>query len=70
MKAAAYLTNWAPAPFDLVAAGALQGEKGRFPIKVPGIIESAEDILTLPIKVDGDRLVHFSDIARVHPSIP
>ncbi len=49
----------------LVAAGSLQGEKGRFPIKVPGIIESAEDILTLPIKVDGDRLVHFNDIAQV-----
>jgi multidrug efflux pump len=49
----------------LVAAGALQGEKGRFPIKVPGIIESAQDILTLPIKVDGDRVVHFEDIAEV-----
>ncbi len=49
----------------LVAAGSLQGEKGRFPVKVPGIIESAQDILTLPIKVEGDRLVHFSDIAQV-----
>ncbi len=49
----------------LVAAGALQAESGRFPIKVPGVIESASDMLTLPIKVEGDTVVRFSDIASV-----
>lgn len=49
----------------LVAAGALQGEQGRFAIKVPGVIESPTDILTLPIKVEGERVVHFEDIASV-----
>ncbi len=49
----------------LVAAGALQTETGRFAIKVPGVIEDASDMLTLPIKVDGDRVVRFSDIATV-----
>lgn len=49
----------------LVAAGAMQMQGGRFPVKVPGLIESANDLLTLPIKVDGDRIVHFSDIAEV-----
>ena len=29
----------------LVAAGAVQGEQGRFAIKVPGVIESPEDVL-------------------------
>lgn len=49
----------------LVAAGALQGEKGRFAIKVPGVIQSPEDVLSLPIKVDNGRVVRFSDIATV-----
>ena len=49
----------------LVAAGALQGEQGRFAIKVPGVIESAEDVLGLPIKVDQGRVVRFRDIATV-----
>lgn len=49
----------------LVAAGALQSEQGRFSVKVPGVIESPEDVLNLPMKVDGDRVVHFRDIAEV-----
>ncbi len=49
----------------LVAAGALQSEQGRFAIKVPGVIENPEDVLRLPIKVDGERVVHFEDIAQV-----
>ena len=49
----------------LVAAGAMQSEQGRFAIKVPGIIESPEDIMNLPVKVDNGRVVHFRDIATV-----
>jgi multidrug efflux pump len=49
----------------LVAAGALEGAKGRFPVKVPGVFETAEDVLNLPVKVDRDRVVHFGDIAEV-----
>ena len=49
----------------LVAAGALQSAEGRFAVKVPGLIESPEDVLNLPMKVDGERVVHFRDIAEV-----
>jgi multidrug efflux pump len=49
----------------LVAAGAMQGETGRFSIKVPGVIETPEDVLSLPMKVEGERVVHFRDIATV-----
>ncbi|MDH3548259.1 MAG: efflux RND transporter permease subunit [Gammaproteobacteria bacterium] len=49
----------------LVAAGALHASEGRFPVKVPGVFESAEDVLDLPIKAVGDRVVHFKDIAQV-----
>ena len=49
----------------LVAAGSLQSSEGRFPVKVPGVFESAADVLDMPIKADGDRIVHFRDIAEV-----
>jgi len=49
----------------LVAAGSLQGNKGRFSIKVPGVIQNPEDVLDLPIKVDQGRVVRFKDIATV-----
>ena len=49
----------------LVAAGALHASEGRFPVKVPGVFESAEDVLTMPIKAVGERVVHFKDIAEV-----
>ncbi len=49
----------------LVAAGSMQSEQGRFAIKVPGVIESPEDVLELPIKVDQGRVVRFRDIATV-----
>lgn len=49
----------------LVAAGALHTAEGRFPVKVPGVFESAEDVLEMPIKAVGDRIVHFRDVAEV-----
>ncbi len=49
----------------LVAAGTLDTGNGRFAIKVPGLFEQLEDILSLPVKVDGDAVVQFRDIATV-----
>jgi len=49
----------------LVAAGSMQSSEGRFPIKVPGVFESAADVLDMPIKAVGERVVHFKDIAEV-----
>ena len=49
----------------IIAAGSLQTSQGKFPVKVPGVFESADDVLGLPIKVDGDRVVRFSDVATV-----
>ena len=48
---------------QLVTAGNLDTGAGRFSFKVPGLIETEEDILNLPVKVDGDTVVHFGDIA-------
>ena len=49
----------------LVAAGALHSKAGRSPVKVPGVFESAADILNMPVKAVGGRIVHFKDIAQV-----
>lgn len=49
----------------LVAAGALDSGEGRFAIKVPGVIEDLQDILTLPVKTDGLKTVTFQDVATV-----
>ncbi|MDA0341789.1 MAG: efflux RND transporter permease subunit, partial [Proteobacteria bacterium] len=49
----------------LVAAGTLDTGNGRFPIKVPGLYENLQDILTQPLKVNGDAVVTVADIAYV-----
>ncbi len=49
----------------LVAAGVLHTGEGRFPVKVPGVFETAEDVLEMPIKAVGERIVHFKDVAEV-----
>jgi multidrug efflux pump len=49
----------------LVAAGALDSGEGRFAVKVPGVIEDLQDILTLPVKTDGLKTVTFQDVASI-----
>ena len=49
----------------LVAAGALDTGQGRFALKVPGLLEGLDDILSLPVKVVDGRVVRFSDVAEV-----
>lgn len=47
----------------LVAAGNLDPGKGKFSIKVPGLLETVDDITNLPIQVNGDSAVRLSNIA-------
>ena len=49
----------------LVAAGALESSSGRFAVKVPGLIETIEDLKTLPIIAEGDAVVTLNDIADI-----
>ena len=49
----------------LVAAGALDSGSGRFAIKVPGVFEGVESLVSLPIKTDGLKTVKFGDVASV-----
>lgn len=49
----------------LVAAGAMDSGSGRFAIKVPGVFEGIESLVSLPIKTDGLRTVKFGDVASI-----
>lgn len=49
----------------LVAAGNLDTGQGRFAVKVPGVFETAADLLSLPVKVENDRVVTVGDVAEV-----
>lgn len=49
----------------LVAAGAQDTGRGRFSLKVPGLFESVRDIMSMPVKVDGDAVVTLGDVGEV-----
>lgn len=49
----------------LVAAGELDTGNGRFAVRVPGLFQNLDDILGLPILVEGDRMIQLRDIATV-----
>jgi len=49
----------------LVAAGMLETRTGQVALKVPGVIESREDVFSLPLKTVDNRVVTFGDVATV-----
>lgn len=49
----------------LVPAGELEVSEGRFSVKVPGLIEDAEDLYGLPIKSSSTGSVVLGDVAEV-----
>ena len=50
---------------QLVTAGSIDTGAGRLALKVPGVIETIEDLMNLPIKIGDGTTIHFKDIARV-----
>lgn len=49
----------------LVAAGVMDNGAGRFPIKVPSVFSSVKDVMEMPIKVTGDKVITFADVAQI-----
>ncbi|AWL11587.1 Nickel-cobalt-cadmium resistance protein NccA [Saliniradius amylolyticus] len=49
----------------LVAAGALESEAGRILLKVPGVIETLEDVLNMPVKTVDGTVITFGDVATI-----
>lgn len=49
----------------LIPAGSVDTGSGRFSVKVPSVVETAEDVMSLPVQVSGDSVVTLSDIATI-----
>jgi multidrug efflux pump len=52
----------------LIAAGALEGESGRFAVKVPSLFEKPQDILQVPVLATPNATVTLLDIADIKPT--
>ncbi|MCP4924300.1 MAG: efflux RND transporter permease subunit [bacterium] len=50
----------------LIPAGAMEHKQGRIPLKVPGVIETAQDLLEFPLISEGEKVVKIKDIGTVH----
>ena len=50
---------------QLIAAGAIETGGGRIVLKVPGLIQNIEDVMEIPVKVSGDTVVTFGDVATL-----
>jgi multidrug efflux pump len=53
---------------SLVAAGALEGQTGRFAVKVPALIEKPQDVLGIPVVASQGAAVTLGDVATVKPT--
>jgi multidrug efflux pump len=52
----------------LIAAGALEGQTGRFSVKVPSLFERPQDILKVPLVASSNASVTLADIAQIKPT--
>ncbi len=52
----------------LVPAGTMDNGKGSFAVKVPSVFESIKDVMEQPVKVQGDSVITFEDVAQVRRS--
>ncbi|WP_444899092.1 efflux RND transporter permease subunit [Microbulbifer sp. VAAC004] len=49
----------------LIPAGELDTDRGRFSVKVPGLIESAQDVYEIPLKNSADGVVTLGDVTDI-----
>ncbi|MDF1801511.1 efflux RND transporter permease subunit [Thalassovita sp.] len=50
----------------LVAAGEVETAQGTFSIKIPSSFDEPQDIYSLPVKNNGQRVVTLGDLAQIH----
>ena len=53
---------------SLVAAGALEGPRGRFAVKVPALIETPEDVLNIPVAASSAAAITLREVATILPT--
>ena len=49
----------------LIAAGEIESDQGTFAVKIPSSFDEQQDVYDLPIKVNGDRVITFGDVAEI-----
>lgn len=49
----------------IVKSAALDNGKGSYLVKVPGLIETVEDVQNMPLMTQGEVIVHFKDLAEI-----
>lgn len=49
----------------LVAAGEVETEQGSFAVKIPSSFDEPRDIYSLPVKINGQRVVTLGDLAEI-----
>ncbi len=52
----------------LIAAGSLEGQTGRFSVKVPSLFERPQDIVKVPVTASSKAVVTLLDIAEIKPT--
>ncbi|NVK47579.1 MAG: efflux RND transporter permease subunit [Rhodobacteraceae bacterium] len=62
---AAELINVVTSNNQLVAAGEVETDQGTFSVKIPASFDSQRDVMELPVKVNGDRVVTLGDLADI-----
>lgn len=50
---------------QLIAAGFIDNGQARFNLKVPGLVESAQDVYRIPIKQNGEAVVTLGDVTEI-----
>ena len=50
----------------LIAAGSIDTGAGRFSVKVPSLIENAQDLFDIPVKTVNGNVITVADVANVH----
>ncbi|WP_456388948.1 efflux RND transporter permease subunit [Profundibacter sp.] len=50
---------------QLIAAGEIETETGAFSVKIPSSFDEVQDIYSLPVKTNGDRVVTLGDLAEI-----
>jgi len=50
---------------QLIAAGEIETATGAFSVKIPSSFDKVQDIYSLPVKTNGDRVVTLGDLAEI-----
>ncbi|MEO1675471.1 MAG: efflux RND transporter permease subunit [Pseudomonadota bacterium] len=51
---------------QLITAGSIDLDDGQYAVKVPGLVKTAQDLASIPVRANGDNVVTIGDVARVN----